>query len=87
MLDRAPLSSVPQSEVGTWYQHMRTMARLVRQEENEYRFRLSPGTVMIIDNWRLLHGRASYQGERVLRGCYYSRSDFMSKARHYGIIS
>ncbi|KAI9553897.1 hypothetical protein GHT06_019167 [Daphnia sinensis] len=87
MLDRAPLTSVPQSEVGTFYRHLRTMAKLVRQKENEYWFRLLPGTVMIIDNWRLLHGRNNYEGKRVLRGCYYSRSDFMSKARHYGIIS
>ncbi|EFX75501.1 hypothetical protein DAPPUDRAFT_306710 [Daphnia pulex] len=87
MLDRSPLSSIPQEEVGTHYRYLKTMATLVKKKENEYRFRLSPGTVMIIDNWRLLHGRESYQGERVLRGCYYSRSDFMSKARHYGIIS
>jgi alpha-ketoglutarate-dependent taurine dioxygenase len=87
MLDRAPLSNIPQSHVGTFYRHLKTMAMLVKKKENEYQFRLSPGTVMIIDNWRLLHGRGSYRGERVLKGCYYSRSDFMSKARHYGIIS
>lgn len=85
MLDRAPLSSIPQSEVDSYYRHLKTMAALVKLKDNEHWFRLSPGTVMIIDNWRLLHGRASYQGERILRGCYYSRSDFMSKARHYGI--
>ena len=44
MLDRAPLSSIPQSEVGTFYRHTKTMAMLVRQKENEYWFRLSPGT-------------------------------------------
>ena len=87
MLDRAPLSNIPQLDVGTFYRHLRTMAMLVKKKENEYQFHLSPGTVMIIDNWRLLHGRGSYRGERVLKGCYYSRSDFMSKARHYGIIS
>lgn len=87
MLDWAPLSNVPQLEVGTCYRHLNTMATLVRKKENEYRFHLLPGTMMIIDNWRLLHGRGRYQGERVLKGCYYTRSDFMSKARHYGIIS
>lgn len=86
MLDRAPLSSIPQSEVGTYYRHMKTMAKLMRRKENEYWFRLTPGTVLIIDNWRLLHGRAGYNGKRVLQGCYYNRSDFMSKARHHGII-
>lgn len=85
MLDRAPLSTVPQSEVRSFYRHLQTMAKLVRQKENEYWFRLLPGTILIIDNWRLLHGRDSYEGERTLNGCYYSRSDFISQARHYGL--
>jgi len=85
MLDRAPLSALPQSEAGRYYRNLRALASLVRKKENEHRLSLRPGTVLIIDNWRLLHGRESYKGKRVLRGCYYTRSDFMSRARHFGI--
>lgn len=86
MLDRAPVSIVPQSKMDTYYKHLKTLASLVRSKENEHWLHLRPGTVMIIDNWRLIHGRASYQAHRVIHGCYYTRSDFMSKARCHGII-
>lgn len=87
MLDRAALSGIPQAEAGHYYQHLKTLVELVRRKENEYWFRFTPGTVFLIDNWRMLHGRASYDGERVLRGCYYTRSDFLSRAQHFKVVT
>jgi len=86
MLDRAPLSSIPQTDVERYYEHMKCLASIVRSEENEYWFRLTPGTVLVFDNWRLLHGRAGFNGKRVLNGCYFSRSEFMSRARHLKVV-
>ena len=77
---------MPQTEVGTYYKHLKQLASLVRRKENEYWLRLDPGTIIIFDNWRLMHGRASFQGKRVLKGCYFTRSDFMSRARSMGIV-
>lgn len=85
MLDRAPVAGIPQTEVGTFYKHLQLLVSLVRQKENIYKFNLRPGNVMIIDNWRLLHGRTSFVGKRVLRGCYFTRSDFFSRAKAHGI--
>jgi len=86
MLDRAPLSSIPQTQTEQYYRHLKALASIIRNEENEYWFRLTPGTVLIFDNWRLLHGRAGYEGRRVLNGCYFSRSEFMSRARHLKVV-
>jgi trimethyllysine dioxygenase len=43
--------------------------------------RLLPGTVLLFDNWRTLHGRRAYQGFRRLCGAYLNKEDFDSKLR------
>lgn len=48
---------------------------------------LEPGTVVIYNNWRMLHGRTSYTGKRFFGGCYVSMSEFLSKARTLDLIS
>jgi trimethyllysine dioxygenase len=37
--------------------------------------------VLLFDNWRVLHGRAAYQGARRLCGTYLNREDFESRLR------
>lgn len=85
LYDRAPMTSLAQSEVAEFYVHLRSLASLLRQPENEYVVRLSPGTVMIIDNWRVLHGRRSFRGKRVVVGSYVTRCDYVSQARRHGV--
>jgi trimethyllysine dioxygenase len=48
---------------------------------NEITMRLAPGTALLFDNWRLLHGRRAYQGYRRLCGAYLNMEDFASKLR------
>jgi alpha-ketoglutarate-dependent taurine dioxygenase len=45
----------------------------------QWRHPLRPGEVLLVDNWRVLHGRAAYQGERRLCGAYLNREDFESR--------
>ena len=40
-----------------------------------------PGSAMLFDNWRVLHGRTSYTGHRHLCGGYVNREDFESRLR------
>ena len=40
-----------------------------------------PGEVLLFDNWRVLHGRAAYEGERRLCGTYLNWEDFESRLR------
>lgn len=70
-----------------FYKHYTTLAKKVQSLQNEFQFKLEPGNVVIFDNWRLLHGRTSYTGKRQMVGCYVARSEFLSVARRYGMIS
>ncbi|KAK0396052.1 hypothetical protein QR680_001545 [Steinernema hermaphroditum] len=42
---------------------------------------LRPGTVIFIDNHRVLHSRTSFEGSRKMCGCYMSRDNFCAYAR------
>lgn len=87
MNDRAFFNQLRQEEMLTFYKHYKALATEIQLEQNEWRFKLEPGTVCIVDNWRLLHGRTAYSGRRQMVGCYVARSEFLSVARCYGIIS
>jgi gamma-butyrobetaine dioxygenase len=48
-------------------------------------FKLSAKDLIMMDNYRLLHGRTSYQtseGERFLQGCYIDYDSTEGKLRH-----
>lgn len=79
--DRAVLNTIPQSEVGRFYEVYKLFGSEINNKTNEFWLKLHPGCVIFIDNWRVLHGRASYTGKRHLCGCYISRTEWMSKAR------
>lgn len=86
MNDRAPLKTLPHDQIMQFYSDLRLLAGEIQNPDNEWWFKLKPGTVMIFDNWRILHGRALYTGKRVMSGCYVSRTEFLSTARTMGII-
>ena len=47
-------------------------------------FKLEPGDIMLMDNYRTLHGRTSYNmkvGERHLQGCYIDHDSADSKMK------
>lgn len=87
MNDRAFCTDLPQHEMFRFYRHYKELAAEIQSDSNEWRFKLEPGTLCIFDNWRVLHGRSSYTGRRQMVGCYVARSEFLSVARRYGIIS
>lgn len=87
MNDRSFFNTLPQEQMFEFYKHYKALATEVQSLENEWRFKLDPGTVCIFDNWRLLHGRTAYTGRRQMVGCYVARSEFLSVARRYGMIS
>lgn len=87
LYDRAPMSALPTELVPEYYEALKRFAEAVRKPEAEWWLKLKPGMVIFIDNWRVMHGRASYTGLRKMGGCYVNRSDFLSKARVLGIIS
>lgn len=86
MNDRAVLDTVPFEKIQQFYEDMHLLGDLIQSKENEWWFKLNPGTVFIFDNWRVLHGRKQYTGKRVMSGAYVLRTEFLSAARVAGVI-
>lgn len=80
------MTTLPQSQMFQFYKDLQLLTKMIRSQEYEWWFKLEPGTVMIFDNWRLLHGRSKYTGKRVLTGSYVQRTEFMSAARVLKLI-
>jgi trimethyllysine dioxygenase len=76
--DRASIE-LPISEVTKWYDAARKWDTLVKKKENEYWEQLTPGNVLIFDNWRVMHGRSAFTGKRRICGAYINRDDWISK--------
>lgn len=83
--DRAVINTVSHNMVQRWYEAHRELTSELRKEENELWVKLTPGKVLFIDNWRVLHGRESFTGLRQLCGCYLTRDDVLNTARSLGL--
>jgi len=83
--DRASIE-LPVERVEEWYDAARKWDALVKRKENEYWEQLTPGRVLIFDNWRVMHGRSAFTGKRRMCGAYINRDDWISKYKmlHYG---
>jgi trimethyllysine dioxygenase len=80
----ATLDTVPLDLIGHFYQSLVKLSNEI--ESSPTWLKLSPGIIIFLDNWRVLHGRSKFTGFRHLCGAYISRSDWLSKARILGII-
>ena len=78
--DRAPFR-LATPRMNAFYRALKLFNQLINDPSNEITMRLEPGTALLFDNWRTLHGRRSYQGFRRLCGAYLNKEDFDSKLR------
>jgi len=78
--DRAPFS-LPPSRQRAFYRALATFNALCKDVSLQYRRRLLPGSVLLFDNWRVLHARDAYVGYRRLAGVYLNREDVESRLR------
>jgi len=78
--DRAPFV-LPLEQHRRFYRALATFAGLCAESKLHYRRRLLPGSVLLFDNWRLLHAREAYVGYRRLAGAYLNREDVESRLR------
>lgn len=86
--DRAPFSCLSTSEssasdVIRFYDAYQKFSRICHDPLNSLTISLKPGSVIFIDNFRVLHSRTAFQGYRKMCGCYLSRDNFMAKARPF----
>jgi trimethyllysine dioxygenase len=78
--DRAPFM-LDSSTMARFYRALRSFERYANDPAMQWRHTLLPGEMIIFDNWRLLHGRKSFTGQRGMTGCYINREDFESCIR------
>jgi trimethyllysine dioxygenase len=63
------------------YEALGAFDRLIQDRANQFAFGQRPGDMVIFDNWRLLHGRHAFTGQRHMVGSYLNREDFESRLR------
>jgi gamma-butyrobetaine dioxygenase len=74
----APLR-LPFELVPSFYAALSAFRRILESEESQYRFLMQPGDLLLLDNERVLHGRAGESiGARHLQGCYADRDGLLS---------
>ncbi|KKK17526.1 hypothetical protein ARAM_002529, partial [Aspergillus rambellii] len=79
--DRAPKRDWWVDEQQRWYDAARHFDQIIRRPEMEVWTQLQPGTALIFDNWRMLHGRSQFTGKRRMCGGYINNDDFISRYR------
>ncbi|KAI4462095.1 gamma-butyrobetaine hydroxylase-related [Holotrichia oblita] len=83
--DRAYLNTIPFDSIMDYYKAYIKLGEEIKKPSNEYWLQLEPGTVLFLDNWRILHGRGEYSGNRMLTGCYVTRRDWTCAANREGL--
>ncbi|KAI2662603.1 Gamma-butyrobetaine dioxygenase [Labeo rohita] len=82
---RDSVLDVPLHQVQPFYSSLKAFVELLSRPENVFTYRMEPGDLVTFDNWRLLHGRKSYQSQgqnlRHLEGAYLDWDEVMSRLR------
>ena len=82
-LDFVPLMEKEKLEL--YYSARKKISELYNSNKYRIEFKLSPGDLLMMDNYRLLHGRTSYdanEGMRFLQGCYIDYDSTQGKLKH-----
>lgn len=88
--DRAPMRSLRLGEDSKaenlektveFYEAYEKFSQIINSPHQALRVMLQPGTVVFLDNFRVLHGRTAFTGSRKICGSYLSRDGFLAKAR------
>ncbi|KAJ5294810.1 hypothetical protein N7508_009631 [Penicillium antarcticum] len=77
--DRAPKVDWSAAEQQDWYSAARRYNEIL--QNREIWTQLEPGTALIFDNWRMMHGRSQFTGKRRMCGGYVNNDDFISRLR------
>ena len=81
--DRAPFL-LPEPQMSAMYAALFEFDALANDPTLQFELAMRPGDMLIFDNWRLLHGRRAFVGERLIAGGYINREDFESTTRLSG---
>ena len=82
-LDFVPI--LDKEELDLYYKARNKISEKYNSDKYRIEFKLMPGDLMMMDNYRLLHGRTSFdtnEGNRYLQGCYIDYDSTEGKLRH-----
>ncbi|KAI9370189.1 P-loop containing nucleoside triphosphate hydrolase protein [Aspergillus egyptiacus] len=68
--DRAPKFNWTIGDQEKWYEAAGHFNEIIQRPDMEIWTQLQPGTALIFDNWRMLHGRSEFTGKRRMCGGY-----------------
>jgi len=77
--DRSVMNNLEPGLVEEWYDAIRKWHKLLTSADSEYWVQLSPGTAVVVDNHRVLHGRSAFDGKRRMCGAYIGIDEYRSK--------
>lgn len=79
--DRSPKYIHPH-EAPLYYKAVKTLLRQLKNiDKFGHSFLLDANSVLVTNNWRVLHGRKEFSGTRRLAGCYIDIEDYKSQLR------
>ena len=73
------------AELDLYYKARKKLSDLYNSDLYRIEFKLMPGDLIMMDNYRLLHGRTEFnpnEGKRFLQGCYIEYDSTDSKLRY-----
>jgi len=82
-MDYVPM--LDKEELDLYYKARKKLSEMYNSKKYRIEFKLAPKDLMMMDNYRLLHGRTSYEtkeGNRFLQGCYIDYDSTEGKLRH-----
>ena len=82
-LDYVPV--LEKKKLDLYYKARKKISDFYNSKKFRIEFKLISGDIMMMDNYRLLHGRTAYdanEGKRFLQGCYIDHDSSEGKFRH-----
>lgn len=61
------------------------LSAIVTDPQMELKLPLHPGTMAVVHNHRVMHGRTAFKGKRGLCGCYVGDDEFRSTIRQLAL--
>ncbi|KAE8372066.1 trimethyllysine dioxygenase TmlH [Aspergillus bertholletiae] len=79
--DRSAKKDWTLDQQNRWYNAASHFNHIISRKKVQIWTQLEPGTALIFDNWRMLHGRSEFTGKRRMCGGYINSDDFVSRYR------
>ncbi|KAF3491493.1 26S protease regulatory subunit 6A [Arthroderma uncinatum] len=81
--DRAPGNGDSLETIHRWYRAAKKWNEILKRPDMEIWLKLEPGTPLIFDNWRILHGRSAFSGKRRMCGGYTHCTELILRSTVY----